>query len=82
LKKSNEHDDNKMLKRVSPQISLESAKKTALNTTQGTITKVELDNEDNQPVYEIKIKTMDHREVEVKVDAANGKVLGKEYNDD
>ncbi|MCQ6283027.1 PepSY domain-containing protein [Bacillus sp. EB600] len=71
-----------MLKRVSPQISLESAKKTALNTTQGTITKVELDNEDNQPVYEIKIKTMDHREVEVKVDAANGKVLGKEYNDD
>lgn len=82
LKKNNEQDDNKMLKRVSPKISLESAKKIALNTTQGTIKKVELDNEENQPVFEIKIKTMEYRDIEVKVDAVNGKVLGTDYNDD
>ena len=66
---------------VSPTISLENAKKTALGKIKGIITEAELDHEDKQLVYEVEILTADHHEVEVTVNAANGKVLSIEGDD-
>jgi uncharacterized membrane protein YkoI len=66
---------------VSPTISLENAKKAALDKIKGSVTKAELDHEDKQLVYEVEIMTADHREVEVIVDAVNGKVISIKFND-
>jgi uncharacterized membrane protein YkoI len=46
----------------------------------GTISEIEMENENGQAVYEAEI-TLDGKEVEVKV-AANGTVLGKEADDE
>jgi len=53
---------------------------TALLAQGGTISEIEMENEDGQDVYEAEM-TIDGKEVEVKV-AANGTVLGKEADDE
>lgn len=77
----NRDDDDKELQTVSPKISLEEAKKIALDKEKGTVTEAKLDNDYNRLVYEIGINTADHGKVEVKVDASNGKVLKVEIDD-
>ncbi|MFC4801325.1 PepSY domain-containing protein [Neobacillus sp. GCM10023253] len=76
-----EHKNEAPLQGVTPTISLENAKKTALDIIKGSITKAELDDEDKSLVYEVEIKTADHQEAEVKVDAISGKVLSTEFSD-
>jgi uncharacterized membrane protein YkoI len=73
--------DEAALQGASPTISLENAKKTALGKIKGKITEAELDHEDKQLAYEVEILTADHHEVEVTVNAANGKVLSIEGDD-
>lgn len=66
---------------ASPKISLEEAKKIALNQVKGTVTEAELDDEDRRLVYEFEIQSDNYHEIEVKVDAATGKVLKVELDD-
>ncbi|MBA9025966.1 PepSY domain-containing protein [Peribacillus huizhouensis] len=69
------------LQNVSSSISVEDAKKTALQRVKGTVTKTELDGDDQRIVYEFTIITDNGREVEVKVDATSGQVLKVEFDD-
>ena len=75
------YKDEDALQGVSPTISLENAKKTALGKIKGIITEAEFDHEDKQQVYEVEILTAVHHEVEVTVNAANGEVLNIEGDD-
>lgn len=61
-------------------ISADQAKSAALAQVAGTVTKVELENEDGNVVYGVEIKTADG-ERDVKVDAGNGSVLHVEKGD-
>lgn len=56
-------------------ITVEQAKDSALSVVNGTINKVELDNENSYLVYSVEVKTADGVIKDVKVDAGNGKVL-------
>jgi uncharacterized membrane protein YkoI len=60
----------KSLARITP----EQASAAALAQVPGTVTKVELENEDGNVVYGVEIKTA-HGESDVKVDAGDGRVL-------
>jgi len=66
---------------ASPKISLEEAKKIALNQVKGTITEAELEDEDHRLVYEFEIQTANYHEIEIKVDAATGKVSKVKLDD-
>jgi uncharacterized membrane protein YkoI len=57
----------------------------ALAQVPGTVLKAELDNENGNLVYSVKVKTASNEVKDVKVDAGNGKVLqvgGDEEDDD
>ncbi|MFJ5624206.1 PepSY domain-containing protein [Peribacillus loiseleuriae] len=75
-------EDISTLKNVSPAISVENAKKTALANVKGTVTKTELDSDHNRLAYEIKLMTDNGSKAEVKVDATTGKVLKVEIEDE
>ncbi|MFK2825188.1 PepSY domain-containing protein [Bacillus sp. B190/17] len=62
---------------ISTNISIEEAKKIALDQVngRGTVTEINLDTFHNRLVYDVEIGTIYRREAEVFVDAANGKVL-------
>lgn len=62
-------------------ITTEAAIETALKEAAGTVTDVELETEDAQTFYDIKIVD-GTKEVEVKVDAITGAVLSVEQDDD
>src|SRR3954468_20347022 len=68
-------DNESKLQNVSPKISSEDARKIALDQVRGTITELDLDNFNDRLVYDIEISSVYHREVNVIVDAINGKVL-------
>ena len=75
LGKSNLDDVEGKLQKVSPKISSKEARSIALDQARGTITELDLDTYNNRLVYDIEISSAYHREVKVKVDAINGKVL-------
>ncbi|OCA92873.1 PepSY domain-containing protein [Pseudobacillus wudalianchiensis] len=66
---------------LSPNVSLEEAKKIALDRVKGTVTEAELEDDHNRLVYEFEISTANDHEIEVKVNAENGKVLNVELDD-
>ncbi|MEH7249977.1 PepSY domain-containing protein [Neobacillus niacini] len=53
----------------------------ALGEIKGVITEAKFDHEDKQLVYVVEILTADRHEVEVTVNAANGKFLSVEGDD-
>lgn len=55
-------------------ISVEQARKTALDQYPGTIESTEYELENGNPVYEFDIKQADGKEIEVEVDAITGKI--------
>jgi len=61
---------------ITEQEAIDIAKK----AVDGTVNEMELDEDDNRYVYEFELNTS-KGEAEVKVDAASGKVLEKEYDD-
>jgi uncharacterized membrane protein YkoI len=63
------------LQNVSPKISSREARQIALDQVRGTITELDLDTFNNRLVYDIEISTVNKREVDVIVDAMDGKVL-------
>jgi uncharacterized membrane protein YkoI len=75
LDKSNLDDIKDKLQKVSPKVSSQEARAIALDQARGTITELDLDTYNNRLVYDIEISSAYHREVKVKVDAINGKVL-------
>jgi uncharacterized membrane protein YkoI len=68
-------ENESKLQNVSPKISSEDARHIALDQVRGTITEMDLDNFNNRLVYDFEISSVYHREVNVIVDAINGKVL-------
>jgi uncharacterized membrane protein YkoI len=65
-----ESEQLKSLARVTPEL----AQSVALSQVNGTVKKVELENEDGNVVYSVRVKTA-NGESDVKVDAADGRVL-------
>ncbi|UHA72202.1 PepSY domain-containing protein [Paenibacillus sp. 481] len=63
-------------------ITKDKAVQIALNKVAGTVTEVELDNDDNRYEYEIEIKTTDGREVKIDVSAKTGKILKVDWEDE
>jgi uncharacterized membrane protein YkoI len=87
-KSTDENDDQENLDDNSTKIdsskvaiTTEAAIETALKEAAGTVTDVELETEDAQTFYDIKIVD-GSKEVEVKVDAITGAVLSVEQDDD
>lgn len=82
LKNSKENEANESAKLKSlAKISETQAKDAALKVVSGTVSKVELDNEDGNIVYSVSINT-NTGVVDVKVDAGNGKVLKQDREND
>jgi uncharacterized membrane protein YkoI len=65
-----ESEQLKSLARVTPEL----AQSVALSQVNGTVKKVELENEDGNVVYSVRVKTA-NGESDVKVDAGDGRVL-------
>ncbi|QSZ26746.1 PepSY domain-containing protein [Aceticella autotrophica] len=78
--KDNETQESTKLSTLA-KITPEQAKAEALKVAQGTVTKVELDNENGNLVYSVDIKT-NTGSTDVKVDAGNGKVLYQDKGSD
>lgn len=74
-----ENDPERMKQRV--KISLEEAKKIALNQVKGTIVKAKLDEDDGQYLYEVEMRTDQWREVEFEISATTGDVLDVDWDD-
>ncbi|WP_068673490.1 PepSY domain-containing protein [Oceanobacillus sp. Castelsardo] len=77
-----DHDDidykhNKALENI---ISIEEAKKIAVEKVGGKVFKIELDEDDNRYEYEIELKT-NNGEVDMTIDAVTGKILEQELDD-
>ena len=68
-------------KKQTTTISVDHAKKLALQAVSGQVVKVEKDREDGVLVYEIKIKTSKGI-AEVEIAAANGKLVSIDYDND
>ncbi|WP_445487180.1 PepSY domain-containing protein [Niallia sp. 03133] len=63
-------------------IKEETAKETALKEVSGTITDIDLEEEDNQLVYEIDIKTRQEKEVKIYINAYSGQVVSINWEED
>lgn len=74
-----ENDPERMKQKV--KISLEEAKKIALNQVKGTIVKAKLDEDDGQYLYEVEMRTDQWREVEFEISATTGDVLDVDWDD-
>ncbi|WP_456396891.1 PepSY domain-containing protein [Thermococcus sp.] len=70
----NEGQEAKALQSLA-KITPEQAKNAALSKVNGSVVKVELDNENGYLVYSVEVKTSNGIINDVKVDAGNGKVL-------
>jgi|GEM_PF-3828385 len=66
-------EENEKANANNQKISYEEAKKIALNEVAGKID--EVDYEDDQNVYEVKIEANDHQEYEIIIDAGTGNVI-------
>ena len=82
-------DDNERDEKVSPKerkqvkISIEQARKTALERVIGTIIEEELEKEKGRLVYSIEIRDANQKVYDVEVDAKTGEVVNvEEENDD
>jgi len=74
-------DDSKSIIVSKPIITEEAAKSIATDLVHGKIIAFELDNDDDDPEYEIKI-TANGKKYEIEIDAYTGKVLEFEHKDD
>ena len=78
---SDDHDDydenNKTVENI---ISVEEAKKIAVERVGGKVIELELDEDDNRYEYEMELKT-DNGEVEMTIDAVTGEILEQEMDD-
>ena len=63
-------------------ISADEASKAATTAVPGTAATPELEEEDGNVVYDVEIITADGKQVEVIIDAGNGKVLAQETDND
>lgn len=73
-------DQAELAKQVT--ITEEEATKTALKKVPGTITDIELENENGTIVYGIEIVAKDGSQQDVKIDAKTGKIVKVELEDD
>ena len=80
LKVKIEKEDKRAFENLSTAMSVENAKKIALQNVSGTVTKTELDDHHNRLVFEFEIMTDQGREAEVKVDATTGEVLKVKFD--
>lgn len=78
--KDNEKQESTQLASMA-KITAEQAKASALKAVAGTVTKVELDNENGNLVYSVEVKTSNSI-IDVKVDAGNGKILAQDSGQD
>ncbi|MED1951406.1 PepSY domain-containing protein [Brevibacillus centrosporus] len=62
-------------------ISLDEAKKIALNKVLGTIVKAKLDEDDGQYIYEVEMRTNKWAEVEMDISATTGAILDVDWDD-
>ncbi|XOQ14617.1 MAG: Membrane protein YkoI [Shouchella clausii] len=76
-----DEDDDEGSKLPDDALSTDEATKRALEEVDGTVTDVELDEEDGQYVYEIEIETGKNDETTVDIDAVSGAVLKVDMDD-
>lgn len=62
-------------------IALTEAATIAMNTLPGNIYEAELEFENDQPIWEIEIVTLDNERFEIEIDAQSGEVLSEEKDD-
>lgn len=62
-------------------ISVDQAKKIALAQVKGSIKEIKLDEDDDQYIYEVEMKTDKGQEVEMEISATTGAVLDIEWDD-
>lgn len=62
-------------------ISKAQAKEIALRQVKGTVTEIDLDRDDREPVYEVEIATADGYEANVDVSATTGQIVRVEWDD-
>lgn len=63
-------------------ITKQKAKEIALKQVKGTITSVELEDDDDLLAYEIELNTADHKEVKIYINAYTGEVISLEWDED
>ena len=71
-------EDENLTAKITP----DQAKSAALSVHPGTVTEVELENEDGKTVYSVCIDGDDGKKYDVKVDANSGQVLKSELDDE
>ncbi|MED1782054.1 PepSY domain-containing protein [Brevibacillus fortis] len=84
-----DHDDNDdhdgdnddQWKNQQVKISVEQAKKIALAKVNGNIKSIKLDEDDNQYVYDVEVKTAKGQEVDLEISATTGAVLDVDWDD-
>ncbi|MFF0825456.1 PepSY domain-containing protein [Brevibacillus sp. NPDC003359] len=78
-----DHDDDNddQWKNQQVKISVEQAKKIALAKVNGNIKSIKLDEDDNQYVYEVEVKTAKGQEVDLEISATTGAVLDVDWDD-
>ncbi len=64
-----------------PRITVQAARVIALHAHPGTVTKVELENDNGRAVYSVSITASNNQKLDVKVDGNTGRVLGTEPAD-
>lgn len=74
-------DDDERTNLPKGTISSDKAIEIALKEVKGTVTEVELDEDDGQYVYEIEVKTNKDGETKIDVNALDGKILKVEIDD-
>ncbi|MED4730617.1 PepSY domain-containing protein [Aneurinibacillus migulanus] len=62
-------------------ISKAQAKEIALRQVKGTVTEIDLDRDDREPVYEVEIATANGHEANVDVSATTGQIVRVEWDD-
>ncbi|MDY0395359.1 PepSY domain-containing protein [Virgibacillus halophilus] len=81
-KYAEKHANNSSKHKQKTVISAEEASRIALNQFSGTITELELDEDDGRYIYEIEIEDGNDREAEFEIDAMTGKTISIEIDDD
>ncbi|MGG4439315.1 PepSY domain-containing protein [Brevibacillus fortis] len=80
---NDDHDDDNddQWKNQQVKISVEQAKKIALAKVNGNIKSIKLDEDDNQYVYDVEVKTAKGQEVDLEISATTGAVLDVDWDD-
>ncbi|WP_197284393.1 PepSY domain-containing protein [Bacillus sp. JCM 19041] len=79
--RSDDDDDDERTTLPEGAISSDKAIEIALKEVKGTVTEVELDEDDGQYVYEIEVETNKDEETKIDVNALDGKILKVEIDD-